>query len=47
MKITKQPAGFGREQYVVRDGVGVVIGTADTEFQAEVVAMTHELRNGG
>lgn len=44
MDIKLVPAGFGREQYVVRDNQGVVLGTAETEFCAEVLAMTHELK---
>lgn len=43
-EVKKQPAGFGREKYVVYRKDGVPIGSADTEVQAEIVGMTNELK---
>jgi hypothetical protein len=41
-KVQKQPAGIGREQFVVYHK-GDRIASADSEYQAEIIQVTHEL----
>lgn len=41
--IKARPAGFGREVHVV-EYMGDILETTDTEYKAQIAAITHQMR---